>query len=100
MDRETDICAQDIEKVANLCKIGFCHIGVTEDSGFLECDTQCGDTHHTVCGTQFFYGMFTVHFHTIDNNNIQQMHFNMLIGYTNTPTCFGPSGPSSGSYTL
>jgi hypothetical protein len=47
-----------------------------------------------------FYEMFTVHFHKIENNDIQQIHFNTFIRYTNTPTCFGPSGPSSGSYTL
>jgi hypothetical protein len=39
-------------------------------------------------------------FHKIENNNIQQMHFSMFIMYTSTPTCFGPSGPSSGSYTV
>jgi hypothetical protein len=46
------------------------------------------------------YGMFTVHFYKIENNDIQQMHFNTFIRYTNTSTCFGPSGPSSGSYKL
>jgi hypothetical protein len=45
-----------------------------------------------------FYGMFTVHFYKIENNDIQQMHFNTFIRYTNTPTCLGHSGPSSGSY--
>jgi hypothetical protein len=31
-------------------------------------------------------------FHKIENNDIQQMHFSMFFIYTNTPTCFGPSG--------
>ena len=38
--------------------------------------------------------------YTIENNDIQQMHLNTFIRYTNSPTCFGPSGPSSGSYAL
>jgi hypothetical protein len=37
-------------------------------------------------------------FYKIENNDIQRMHFSMFIIYTNTPTRFGPSGPSSGSY--
>ena len=47
-----------------------------------------------------FYGIFTVHFHKIENNDIQQLHLNIFTRYTNTPTCFGPFGPFSGSYTL
>jgi hypothetical protein len=35
------------------------------------------------------------------NNNLQRMHFFCIfITYFNTPTCFGPFGPSSGSYTV
>jgi hypothetical protein len=37
--------------------------------------------------------MFTVHFHKIENNDIQQRHSNTFIRYTNTSTCFGPEGP-------
>jgi hypothetical protein len=34
------------------------------------------------------------------NNNLQQMHFQYIYCIsTSTPTCFGPFGPSSGSYT-
>jgi hypothetical protein len=51
-------------------------------------------------GHSMVYGIFTVHFHKIENNGMQQMHLNTFIRYINTPTCFGPSGPYSGSYTL
>jgi hypothetical protein len=46
----------------------------------------------------FLWNAYRAFFKT-ENNDIQQMHFSMFIIYTNTPTCFGPSGPSSGSYT-
>jgi hypothetical protein len=34
------------------------------------------------------------------NNILQRMHFQYILYYifTSTPTCFGPIGPSSGSY--
>jgi hypothetical protein len=50
---------------------------------------------YSVC--PLFYGLFSVHFHNIENNDIQRMHLVRFIRYINAPICFGPSGPSSGS---
>jgi hypothetical protein len=38
-----------------------------------------------------FYGMFTVHFHKIKNNNILQVHFNTFITYVKYSYMFRPS---------
>jgi hypothetical protein len=47
----------------------------------------------------FFYWMFSVHFHNL-NNILQRIHFQYFLYYvfSSTPTCFGPIGPSSWSY--
>ena len=37
------------------------------------------------CENYKCYGMFTVHFYKIENNDFQQMPFSMFIIYTNTP---------------
>jgi hypothetical protein len=52
-----------------------------------------------ICEANIFMECLPCIFYKIENNHIQQMHFSMFIIYTNTPTCFGPSGSSSGSNT-